>query len=797
MVYGKKAYFVDSLCNEGLFLVRFYNYRIAVYKNHHWYIMTKNPHAFRSSNPDSLISGTPNKEEPRKIKGWFLIIVISLFIGLSGSIIGGAWYFFTEMAKSLPTFEQLQNIKPPLVSRVYAADSSLIHEFSIERRFWVPLEKIPQDLIHALISIEDRRFYTHWGIDIRRIMGAIAVDIMRGHYAQGASTLTQQLARNLYLTSRQSLERKIREAMTALQLESHYTKDEIIELYLNQVYLGGGVYGVEAASQKYFSKSVSDLTLNECAVLAGVIQLPEYYRPDKEKNHPRTKRRRRQVLQAMTAMNFLSPAQARDVMADTIPNNPAKARSKIAPYFVEQVRLELSKMFGDETLYNEGLTIHTTLDPFAQDSAEKALASHLATLQQSSNRLFADSIQAYGAFKMSRQAYLESFDSIYAANEDRYSRLPDSLKLRIIQGSVVGMETHTGAVKVLIGGRDFDESKFNRAIQARRQPGSAMKPIVYTAAIDSGFTPATVILDQPITLQTDEGVWQPENYGRKFYGPVPLRKALAKSINLVAIQVLQQIGARKVVDYARRLGFEHRINAVPSLAIGACEVTPMEIARAYGVFPNAGVLVKPYFITQVLDENNRVVYEHSPEDEEVIPPSTAFIMADMLKDVVLRGTGASVYSSGFHRPCGGKTGTTNDYSDAWFVGFTPQMVCAVWVGVDERRSMGYGITGSRGAIPIWVGTMKALHDTLPSEDFEKPEDVLEVTVCNVTNKLARKYCPQTRTEYIVEKSIIDTCDKHILIRERKRQDVDFHHMFDANPDRSRDRKKKKRKQLLF
>ncbi len=697
------------------------------------------------------------------------ILVIGVLTLISLGVSAG-FRFIHHMQQTLPGTEDLQYIQPPLVTTVLDYQGNQVHEFSIERRFWAPLDRIPRDLKNAVLSIEDRRFYTHWGIDIRRIAGAIIVDIIRGHYAQGASTITQQLARNVYLTHRPSMIRKIREALTAVQLEERYTKDEILELYLNQVYLGAGVYGVEAASQRYFSKPVSELSLNECAVLAGMIQLPEHYRPDKPQNLERITRRRNAVLGAMRVMGFIDKRTSTALAQSEIPSNPQKKEAKIAPYFMEMVRQYVEQKYGEKALYNGGLTIQTTLDPVAQDSAEQSAAEHLESLQRRANRLFLDSTKAYRTIGVSRSAFLKNFDSLYSANKELFADLPDSNKLRIVQVSVVALEVGTGAIRTLIGGRDFLESKFNRALQARRQPGSAFKPFVYTVAVDSGYSPATIVLDQPITLETPEGLWRPENYDRQFNGPVTIRTALKRSINLPAIQVLRDVGIHNVITYARQAGLENRLSPVPALAIGACEATPYEMARAYSIFPAGGRKVEPFFIERIFDKNGRALEEHSPAEEQVLSPQVAYVMADMMRSVITGGTGASIPGRGFDRIAGGKTGTTNDYSDAWFVGYTPQITCAVWVGVDERRSMGHGVTGSRGAIPIWVPTMKALHRDLPRAAFKRPEGVMTARVCKESNLLATKYCPKTFDEVFIVESLPDTCEEH-GIRQRKSGNV--------------------------
>ena len=366
---------------------------------------------------------------------------------------------------------------------------------------------------------------------------------------------------------------------------------------------------------------------------------------------------------------------------------------------------------------------------------------------------------------------MNNFDSIYTAHKDEYKDLPDSMRLRIVHASVVALDVKTGAIRVLTGGRNFTESKFNRAIQAKRQPGSAFKPFVYTVAIDSGYTPATMVMDQPITLETPEGMWRPENYDHEFMGPISVRDALKKSINLVAIQVLQDIGAENVIAYARKAGLKNRLNPVPALAIGACEVTNLEITSAFSIYPNYGFQATPYCIEKIYDRTGRLVEEHVPETKQVLSPQTAYIMTSMLMTVVKAGTGASIGQRGFMHPAGGKTGTTNDYSDAWFVGFTPYIACGVWVGVDERRSMGSGVTGAKGAIPTWVKVMKALHRDLRPKGFGQPSGIISARVCNKEHKIATRYCPDVSVEIFRTDHMLDTCDVHVLKKSTSKKGI--------------------------
>lgn len=709
---------------------------------------------FGNSSPDN--KNSKNHKIPGSI--FTFIVGALLVVGCFGAAAGG--YFIFRLYQTLPSISQMQNIEQSLVSRMLGKDGRLVHEFHIEKRIWVPISKIPLDLQNAVIATEDRKFYSHWGVDVKRIFGAIVINVIRGGYAQGASTITQQLARNVYLTAKTSMIRKIREALTAVQLEKCYTKQEILELYLNQVYLGAGIYGVQAAADYYFNKPVSKLNTNECAMLAGIIQLPERYRPDKAANLERITARRNTVARALRSMKFIDQKTLKEITNTPIVQSIPKRTQGIGPYFVEMVRKYVADKYGDDVLYNGGLTIHTTIDPLAQDSAERAAHVEIRKMQRRLYRMFLDSTHFDRQLRIQRDTFVNHFDSIYEIHKEEWDKLPDSIRLRQAQISVIALDVPTGAIRVLIGGRNYEESKFNRALQARRQPGSAFKPFVYAAAMEHGFNPASVVLDQPITLLTPEGEWRPENYDHVFNGPITIRSALAKSVNLVAIQVLNKVGADTVISYAQRLGLTSPMNPVPSLAIGACEATPMEMTCAYGVFANHGIKPEPYFIEKIVDKNGRELEAHTPNEKEVLTPQTAFLMSSLMKTVVCCGTAASIPGLGFSRPAAGKTGTTNDYSDAWFIGFTPQYVCGVWTGVDERRSLGRGVTGSVTAIPVWVKTMLPLHKDLPIEDFKQPDSIQVRSICAESHLLAVRGCPRPVSEYFLKDSPIDTCDLH-------------------------------------
>jgi penicillin-binding protein 1A len=729
---------------------------------------------------------------------WFLYIVIvaAAVIAVFGTT-ALAWFVY-RLWQDLPTFSQMQNIEQPLSSKVLDKDGKLVYEFSIERRVWVPIEIIPVNLQNAVIAIEDRRFYRHWGIDIRRIFGAAIVDVLRGGKAQGGSTITQQLARNLYLSAKKSIIRKIREALTACQLESCYSKRDILELYLNQVYLGGGAWGVEAASEQYFSKHVKDLDANECATLAGMIQLPEKYRPDKPANVTRVRNRRNTVLQTMRETGALDRKSVKSMMSLPVPSRPYQEKVVIGGYFLEMVRKYVRDKYGDDELYNGGLTIHTTLDRGAQAEIEIVAAKQIASLQRRLNRIFLDSTKVFKKYHMTRDTFLAHFDSLYALKAEAYERLPDSIKLRQAQIAVVAIDVATGGIRALIGGRNFEENKFNRVTMALRQPGSAFKPFVYTAAIEHGYSPASVILDQPITLQTPEGEWRPENYDHVFNGLVTIRRAVALSINIVAIQVLMEVGPEIVVDCARRMGLTSpTIQPVPSLAIGSCEATPMEMVCAYQIFANKGVAVEPYFIEKIVNSSGRVIDQHTPKAHVVLTPQNAFLMCSLLQTVVCCGTASMIPSLGFNRPAGGKTGTTNDYSDAWFVGFTPQIACCVWAGVDERRSLGAGVSGSIGAVPVWAPAMAALHRNLPVRNFPIPKGIKSERLCTESHLIATRSCPKVKPEVFLRETIVDTCTMH---GRNRRAAIERHDVFGPRSKtdvKQSDTPKKKKKKTQF
>ncbi len=670
-------------------------------------------------------------------------------------------YFIT---RGLPSLRQLEEYRPKLASKVYSADMKLIYEYYEQKRSYVPLEEIPKALKQAVIATEDRRFYKHWGMDLRRFAQAFFINLKSLSFSQGASTLTQQLARQLYLTTERTITRKIREIFTAIQIERTYTKDEILEMYLNHMYFGHGAYGVESAAQIYFGKKLNELTIDECALLVGLLKGPGYYSPLR---HPdRALRRRNLVLHSMKELHFITEDQYNELIAKPLDLSKGKKNAAygLAPYFTEYIRQILQKKYGNR-LYTDGLSIYTTLDSRAQACAEAAMKKQLKSLQQSVRKYY------YNEKRFPDLLTEEERRTLNIKEVLRDTTFVDSLinTRAAVQCALVSIDPRNGHILAFIGGRDFDESKFNRAVMARRQPGSAFKPFVYTVAIDNGYPTTQEELNQPVVVFLPDGTrWSPKNYDGSLGGPTTFREALRRSLNLVTVRVLQNLIRKPslVVEYAHKMGIKSHLDPVDAIALGASDVTPLEITSAYGVFANGGVRVEPMAILRVEDQNGNVLEENYPKRQEVLRKQTAYIMTDLLQTVINRGTGARArYMYHFYPPAAGKTGTTNDYSDAWFIGFTPLVVTGVWVGIDDYTiSLGKGQTGSRAALPIWANYMKCLYDTLnlPPVKFEMPEGVVRVKICADTKKLANDICPNKIDEVFETKfAPTEYCDKHV------------------------------------
>lgn len=690
-----------------------------------------------------------------------LLGVILWFAGLA-MIVG----LFLSVAKDLPPLEQLENYEPRLVSRLISSDGVVIKEFYTQRRIYVSLEMVPDDLVNAALATEDRRFYSHWGVDMIRLTKALLVDISTLSKKQGASTITQQLARNLYFTHRQTISRKLKEFITAIQIERRYSKREILEMYFTQTYFGGGAYGIQAAAQRYFSKNVEDLELEECALLVAVLKAPSRYSPIHKPES--ANKRRNLVLFNMYRWGYIPLQTYREASAKPIELNISEDESPlgIAPYFTEYIRQQLEvkeEEYGFD-YYHDGLTIYTTLDSRLQFLAEEAVNSHLEFLDERFLSKFAD--EQLMPFMKAQFPDLppDSLDSLALDTLLVDSLLKDKMA---VQPALIAIEPGTGKILAMIGGRDFGVYKFNRAAQTVRQPGSAFKPLVYLAAIDNGYPPTYRLLNQDVVVDDGAGNrWTPRNYDLSRGGLTTLREGLKRSLNLVSARLVQEVvPPRRVVEYARKLGISTRLSAVDAIALGASGVIPMEIVSAFCVFASAGVLAEPYGIVRIEDKHGNIIEEDSPQRKVVLSEQSAYMMTNLLQTAIDRGTGGSArWKYNFYHQAAGKTGTTNGFTDAWFIGFTPQICAGVWVGLDDPfMSLGEGQSGARAALPIWARFMKTACDSLkiPNDDFVRPEGIIELDVCTETYQIATKYCPQTVTEVYIEKyAPADSCSIH-------------------------------------
>ena len=661
---------------------------------------------------------------------WSRIVqfTVAALIVLACGAVGVGIGLATWLKKDLPSPANLQTIAPPVKTLVYDTNGKLVHEFFKENRSIVPLKEIPKPLIQAILAIEDRRFYTHWGIDPIRLVRALIADIVARRPEQGGSTITQQLARNLFLTHEKTFTRKLKEMALAVRIEQTYTKDEILEMYFNQIYFGEGAYGVDAAAKVYFGKRVQEMALPECALLAGLPRNPRDYSPRRDPD--RSLRRRNLVLSQMLAARFITRAQYEAASESPLGVTKTRYNAQEAPYFMEMVRQYLDERYGSNQLYEGGLRIYTTLDIDLQHVAEEALERRLMALEQRNQ------------YKKTRATLAKAAAAARDKSQTEY-----------LQGAIVSLDPTNGHVLALVGGRDFNDSNFNRAVQAARQPGSAFKPFIYTAAIDNGFSPTDIILDTPITFKAGNGEdWSPQNYDNKFRGPITLRTALANSVNVPATKLLQKLGTSVVISYAKRMGIRSRLSPDLSLALGTSEVNLLELTASYGVFADQGVRVSPVYILRVEDKNGKVLEQSHTVAEEVLSPETALTMTSMMESVMENGTAASVHMLGFTLPAAGKTGTTDDYSDAWFVGYVPGVVTGVWVGFDRKQKIGPGMTGAAAALPVWVDVMQAATKGRPPQDFPVPSGVISRLICIETGLLANPACPTTEIELFREGS---------------------------------------------
>jgi len=613
------------------------------------------------------------------------LMIFSTVVIVSGLLV---YYYFSY---DLPSIESLKNYKPPTVTRFYSDDGEVIGEFSYERREVISLDRMPEHLIQAFVAGEDSRFFHHKGLDYLAILRALIRNIFSGEIVQGGSTITQQVIKSLLLSPEKSLARKIKEAILAYRIEKNLSKEEILFLYLNQIYLGHGAYGVAAAADSYFGKQIGELDLAESALLAGLPQAPSKYSPY---SHPeQAKRRQIYVLNRMVEEGFISSLESSraSLMLYKIVAKNLSPHDK-APHFVEYVRRYVEEKYGKEALYRDGLRVYTTIDLEMQKVAQEAVESGLKEIEKRQKYRFMDA-----------------------------SLNPE--------GSLVCFDLETGYLKSMVGGRDFKRSQFNRATQARRQTGSAFKPVVYASALDKGYTPASIIVDSPVIFQWGNGRWKPRNFEGKFSGPITLRRALAHSVNVVTVKIALDLGVDYIRDYAIKLGIFSPLQNDLSMALGSSSLSLFELTKAYAVFATQGKAFAPIFIKKILDRDGNLLeeslalsYPVEPSNgSQVISPQTAYLLTSLMQSVVQEGTGWRAKSLG--RPVAAKTGTTDRFEDAWFIGYTPELIAGVWVGFDEERTLGENETGSQAASPIWVNFVgKTLKDR-PVRDFLTPEGI--------------------------------------------------------------------------
>ena len=663
------------------------------------------------------------------------ILVLAIFGGAVGvGVLGGAWMVICREGRC-PSIASLEAYVPSQTSKVYAADGRFITELGLERRTLVSLSQIPKHVRDAVVMTEDVRFYSHNGIDYRRILGSALANVRAGRYAQGFSTITMQLARNVFpdrISREKALMRKLKESRVARAIEQRYSKDKILELYLNQVYLGNGAYGVETAAQRYFGKSVRDVSVAEAAMLAGLLKGPERYNPRRFAD--RAILRRNTVLEVMRREGAITSADASLAKAFPLQLAQRTEAGDVAPYFIEWVRQQLEEHFG-KRLYDEGLRVYTSLDVDMQSAAERALENQLKAIEAG----------RHGAYK---HLTYEEYTARSAEGGER-----GAANSPYLQGAFVAVDPRSGAVRAMVGGRDFDDSKFNRAVQAKRQPGSTFKPIVYATAIHQGLSPAQVVDDSPISMDQLSGEqWTPQNYDMKFMGLMPLRKALYQSRNLAAIRTGMAVGTDPVISMARRFGITTPIPPYPSIFIGSADVYPYEMIGAYSVFANLGLRTTPHAIVRVENADGKVVWQPPIKREAVLSPEESWLMVSMMKDVVVRGTAARVWGSGFRVPAGGKTGTTNDGADVWFIGYTADLVAGVWMGFDRPTKIKANAQGGELASPAWSAFMTEVYRRKPKPpDWPRPDGLVVREIDALTGQLATSACTaNVVTEFFVE-----------------------------------------------
>jgi len=724
-----------------------------------------------------------------------LLIVVSLLVTILLGILLGLILVYQ---KGFPQIKNLEDIKPVVMTTVYDDQNAPIKDFAIEKRIIVKSTDIPGSLKKAIIAAEDNQFYSHWGINFRGFIRAVGGVLLRKKWG-GGSSITQQLARGLFLTPEFSISRKLQEMLLAIQIEKKYTKDQILTFYCNKIFLGGSIYGVEAAARYYFGKTVKQINAAEAALIAGIVPNPNglypvFRRPEN------VRKRRNYVLMKMLMLKFISPEEYRQALAVKLPEKPSDAGSEsLADYFTEDTRKYLESKYGDNLLYKGGLKVFTTLNGEMQKWAETALREGLRNLDKrrgwrSREKLFnlmenklslgTYRLPAWENVRIEPQQIIEgvvlevdkskaivriaAYTGELPAAAVRWTRRPlprlfktgdvalfrilsmDAGKKRLelgleqepeVEGALLAVDNKTGEIKAMVGGYAFQKSKFNRAIQALRQTGSTFKPIIYTAALEHGFSPASIIQDEPFSY-IDEWtgeLWEPHNHKGDFLGPLTLRRGLELSRNAVTARIMEAITPQVGLDYAKKFGISSDLKPYMSMALGAFEVTLKEMVEAFTVFANYGIRVNSYFIRNIRDLNNNIIEENSPERKQVIEKETAFIMNYLLRGVIQSGTGWRARA--LPAPIGGKTGTTNDFTDAWFIGFTPTLTVGVWVGFDQKKSLGEEQTGSEVAAPIFVKFMEAYLGKYPETgSFHVPSGVYMIDIDKYTGRLLTPDC---------------------------------------------------------
>ncbi len=743
--------------------------------------MTEQKRVFRSdkekedyfNNPETRDKIKNQKEKRSKRKNriiWSSIIAASVLITV----------YIIYVISGLPSLQQLENPKFSLATTIISEDGEIIDQLCYQNRTMIPIDSIPKEMINALISTEDIRFYKHWGVDVFRFIKSRVKNLWR--MREGASTITQQLARNLYLSAEVTMTRKFREWITALQIERTYTKDEILSLYLNVMYFGRGAYGVEAAAQAYFDKPVTKLTLSECAFLVGILKGPENYDPDE--NPQRAMDRRNLVLKQMLKLNFINERTYNKTYDEPITTKASIASSGIAPHFSEMIRQQLQKdpRLQGYDIYRDGLRIYTTIDSRMQIAANKAVDEHMQITQKQFDGSWNWNSHSKLLDENIRKEILKTDIYKAAPNEDERKKLIsqlshdqrfiDSVKrvLSTIQVGFVVIDPKTGYIKAMVGGSNYKKFKYglNHVTQIRRQPGSSFKPFTYLAAIENGYSPATRLPNERIEIPDGTGkVWSPVNSDGVYGGTLSLREGIKNSVNVIAARTISELTSpQEVVKYAHQLGIKSPLPEVYSLALGTCEVSPLEMTSAFGCFPAEGMHAEPISILRVEDKNGKLIFQNRPSVQEVITREAAYILTSMLEDVVNGGTATSGIRNYFSYPAAGKTGTTQLMADAWFIGFTKQLVAGVWVGFDDNSvrftSMAYG-QGGRAAAPIWGRFMKYIYSDptikyLYPIGFNQPEGVERVQICAESGKIAGPNCSNVYEDMILSSKKPETCD---------------------------------------